>query len=185
MQFSTNNTYQVFSAKHPHLVVTTSNKGEGCLELATPATNNPQTGEVISFEDKLVYLGRIELDGVKGKHPAFKTLKGTIVRGHSNHFDPNTRYSKEIVANRSDVNAANVKPEGIADSIKVLVSGLLARDPKMTLGLLQELEKVANERVADLVVDEVLEQELLVIDEVEVTTGDVGNLDIEELQNVG
>ena len=153
MRFIKGQMYRVFSASNDHLVISVSKKGEGCLQLAECSTSNPHTGETAGFEDELEYMGRTELEGSKGKVPTFKTPSGTLVKGHPNNFNPDSEYNKDKVRNRSEENAANVKPESIAKSIGSLAKGVIARDAAMALNLVEELAATAQDRVADQVVD--------------------------------
>lgn len=148
MKFINNETYYVASVSHDHMVIA-ENK-HGILQISEPTTRNPVVGR-IEFETPLVYVGRTkELQG-----PTFRMPDGTLVRGHANNFDLDTEYNKDKMRNRDESNAANVKPEKVAASVKALFATLSARDLKAACELARELEKLSATKLADAVVDEI------------------------------
>lgn len=159
MKFIKGEKYRIFTHA-PHLVVSVSRKGEGNLQLAEPSTSNPHTDEVVEVTDELEYIGRVEIEGSKGKVPTFKTPAGTLVQGHRNNFDPETEYNKDRTRTRSEAGAEGMKVDTIAQSLENIFSNLLARDAKAALELATKFEKMAAEVVADQVVDSIIEAEV-------------------------
>lgn len=158
MKFQIGTHYAIFT-HNSHMVVSVARKGEGNLQLAEPSTSNPNTGEIIQAGTELEYVGRTELEGAKGKVPTFRTPNGTLIQGHSNNFDPETEYNKDKVRNRTEENAAKVKPEALAKSIQNIFTALVARDAKEAYQLAARLVMEANEAVADMVIDGIEEEE--------------------------
>lgn len=122
--------------------------------------NNHEQG-TLHPEMQLTYLGKKFDEEMKGVH-AFRLPDGRVVKGHPNHFNPETVYNKGKLATRQKAGVTPPTPQTVAERKAIAEARV-----KELMATIQELDEVqdAEEDALDECPEDLLSESLLAIGE--------------------